>query len=265
LVASRDKNIIFILRQALKAPDAHVRRLGCIGMGALGDGESIKDLGPMLTDSDPNVQLAAGLALGAIGTEAALETMLAGLIDGEQGLRQAVSEALAAIPGEGHAVLRDAMDSKDMQVRRAAVFGLARIKSAWAISLLYRALIEDEQWYVRNAAEQAFQRAERPEEVGVARHPEADALVWLVAWAAQRGEGVPAGPNARQVLIRVLQEGDPAVKAAAALTLANLGHVPALKPLYGALRDRDEKVRAAVYEALGDLQERLGQPLPAVM
>jgi HEAT repeat protein len=265
LVSSRDKNIIFILRQALKAPDAHVRRLGCIGMGALGDGESIKDLGPMLTDSDPNVQLAAGLALGAIGTEAALETMLAGLLDGEQGLRQAVSEALAAIPGEGHAVLRDAMDSKDMQVRRAAVFGLARIKSAWAISLLYRALIEDEQWYVRNAAEQAFQRAERPEEVGVTRHPEADALVWLVAWAAQRGEGVPAGPNARQVLIRVLQEGDPAVKAAAALTLANLGHVPALKPLYGALRDRDEKVRAAVYEALGELQERLGQPLPAVM
>jgi HEAT repeat protein len=152
-----------------------------------------------------------------------------------------------------------------MMIRRAAVFGLARIRAAWSLSLLYRALLEDEQWYVRNAAEQAFREAERPEEAGVERHPEADALSWLVSWAAERGEGVPAGQNARQVLIRVLQEGDPAARAAAARTLANLGHVPALKPLYGALKDRDEKVRAAVYESLATLQNRLGENLPAVV
>ena len=90
-MASRDKNVGFILRQALRSPDAQVRRLGCVGLGALGDGEVIKDLGSMLTDADPDVQLAAGLALGAIGSEAALETMLAGqttiggAISGEQG------------------------------------------------------------------------------------------------------------------------------------------------------------------------------------
>jgi HEAT repeat protein/energy-coupling factor transporter ATP-binding protein EcfA2 len=265
LVASRDKNVGFILRQALRSPDPNVRRLGCVGLGALGEGEAIKDLGPMLTDSDPDVTLAAGLALGAIGTEAALETMLAGFVDGEASLRQAVAEALAAIPGEGYAVLRDAMNSKDMMVRRAAVYGLSRVRAAWALALLYRALLEDEQWYVRNAAEQAFLSAERPDESGVTRHPEADALPWLVSWAAQRGEGVPAGQSARQILIRVLQEGDPVARAAAARTLANLGHVPALKPLYGALRDRDEKVRAAVYEALGNLQNRLGEEFPAVV
>jgi HEAT repeat protein len=118
---------------------------------------------------------------------------------------------------------------------------------------------------VRNAAEHAFLQVERPEQAGVARHPEADALPWLVSWAAQKGEGVPAGPNARQVLIRVLQEGDQASRVAAAQTLANLGHVPALKPLYGALRDRDEKVRAAVYDALGEMQIRLGEEFPAVL
>jgi HEAT repeat protein len=157
------------------------------------------------------------------------------------------------------------MNSKDMMVRRAAVYGLSRVRAAWALALLYRALLEDEQWYVRNAAEQAFLSAERPDESGVTRHPEADALPWLVSWAAQRGEGVPAGQSARQILIRVLQEGDPVARAAAARTLANLGHVQALKPLYGALRDRDEKVRAAVYEALGNLQNRLGEEFPAVV
>ena len=265
LVESRDKNVLFIFRQALRSTDPAVRRLGCVGLGAVGDPEAIKDLGPMLTDSDAQVQLTAGMALGAIGTEAALETMLSGFINGEQALRQAVAEALAAVPGEGHAVLRDAIASQDMMVRRAAVFGLSRVKAAWALSLLYRALLEDEQWYVRNAAEQAFQQAQGLESGGAMLHPEADGLSWLVSWAAQKGEGVPAGQNARQVLIRVLQEGDPVSKAAAALSLANLGHMPAIKPLYGALRDRDDKVRAAVYEALSELQTRVGEKFPAVV
>ncbi len=85
-----------------------------------------------------------------------------------------------------------------------------------------------------------------------------------MAWAASKGEGVPAGPNARQVLIRALQEGEPPLRAAAARTLAILGYMPALKPLYGALRDKDEKVRAAVYESLGTLQTRLDEKFPAV-
>jgi HEAT repeat protein len=265
MVASRDKNVMFILRQALRATDPNVRRLGCVGMGALGETDAIKDLGEMLTDPDPDVQMAAGQALGAIGTEAALETMLNGLVDGEQALRQAVAESLAAVPGEGHAVLRDAITSNDMMVRRAAVFGLSRIKSAWALSLLYRALLEDEQWYVRNAAEQAFLEAEGLETGGATKHPEADSLAWLIAWAAQKGEGIPAGMNARQSLIRVMQEGDAPLRAAAAVTLANLGHVQALKPLYGALRDRDEKVRGSVYKALTTLQTRMGEKLPAVV
>jgi HEAT repeat protein len=264
LVCSRDKNVLFILRQALRSTDSMVRRLGCVALGALGDSEAIKDLSPMLTDPDAKVQLAAGLALGAIGTDAALETVVASLLGGEQNLRRAVAEALAAIPGEGQAVLRDAITSKDMMVRHAAVFGLARVRAAWALSLLYRTLLEDEQWYVRNAAEQAFRNADRLDKVGAMRHPEADALNWLKVWAAQKGEGVPGGENARQVLIRVLQEGESTTKVAAAITIANLGHIPALKPLYSALKDRDENVRAAAYEALAAMQARLGEALPVV-
>lgn len=265
LITARDPNVLFVMRQALKSPDANVRRLGCVGLGALGDPEASRDLAGMLADSDVDVQLAAGLALGALHSDRALELMLDGLLTGEESLRRAVAETLAALPDGGHEILRESIQSQDMQVRRAAVFGLSRVKAPWALALLYRVLLEDEQWYVRSAADEAFREAERPTGIGPLSHPDADALPWLIAWAASKGEGVPNGPNARQVLIRALQEGDPLHRAAAALTLAYLGHVGGLKPLYSALRDKDENVRGTVYEALSMLQMRLGRPLPSIV
>lgn len=265
LIAARDKNVLFVFRQALRAADPDTRRLACVGLGALGNPEAIKDLAPMLGDDNPKVQLAAGLALGAIGTEHALEVMIQGLVEGSEDLRRAVSETLAAIPGEGQAVLRDAIQSDDIMIRRAAVYGLSRIHEPWAVVALYRAMLEDEQWYVRSAAEEAFLDAQNPERTGPRALPEADGLVWLIEWAAGRGEGVPTGPNSRQMLVRVLQEGDPRYKSLAAATLGRLGHVQALKPLYGALRDRSPEVRGAAYSALTDIQMQVGQLLPGLL
>lgn len=264
LIASRDKNVVYVLRQALRSAIVDVRRLACVGLGALGDSETVKDLAPLLDDDHPQVRLAAAVALGAIGGDRALETMVHGLLEGSEDLRRAIAEALAAIPGEGHAILRDGIAADDMMIRRAAVYGLSRVGTGWALAALYRAMLEDEQWYVRAAAEEAFAAAQSPERSGPRAMPEADAQVWLIQWAAERGEGVPAGPNARQVLVRALQEGQPAYKALAARTLGYLGHVAALKPLYAALRDRDPDVRSAAYAALADLQLRLGQPLPGL-
>lgn len=264
LIASRDPNVAYVLRQALRATNLDVRRLACIGLGALGDPETVKDLAPLLDDDHREIRLAAAVALGAIGSERALEVMVHGLLEGSEDLRRAIAEALAAIPREGHAILRDGIAADDMMIRRAAVYGLSRVGAGWAVAALYRAMLEDEQWYVRAAAEEAFARALSPERSGPRSLPEADAQTWLIQWAAERGEGVPAGPNARQVLIRVLQEGQPVYKALAARSLGYLGHVPALKPLYAALRDRDPDVRSAAYAALADLQLRLGEPLPGL-
>ncbi|HML21043.1 MAG TPA: HEAT repeat domain-containing protein, partial [Aggregatilinea sp.] len=241
-----------------------IRQLACIGLGALGNPEAVKDLAPMLTDSERNVQLAAGLALGAIGTEAALEVMVQGLLDGTEELRRAVAEALAAIPDVGYAILRDGIQAEDIMIRRATVYGLSRVKAPWALTALYRAMLEDEQWYVRAAAEEAFMEAQSPAREGPHAHPEADSLTWLIQWAAERGEGVPAGSNARQVLVRVLQEGQPVYKVMAASTLGLLGHFQALKPLYAALRDRHPEVRSAAYQALAMIQFRTGEPLPGL-
>lgn len=265
LIASRDRNVIFILRQALHAADPGIRRLGCVGLGALGNPEAVKDLSALLADENQRVKLAAALALGAIGSEQAIEMMIHGLFAEGHEVRRAIAEALAALPGNGHNILREAIAAQEVEIRRAAVYGLSRVRAPWALIALYRAMMEDEQWVVRTVAQEAFAAAQSAEREGPRRHPEADSLGWLIAWAADRGEGVPAGPNARQVLVRVLQEGQTVYKALAAHTLARLGHVPALKPLYAALRDRDPAVRGAAYAALAELQTQLGQSLPGLV
>ncbi len=265
LVASRDPNVLFIFRQALRSPDPKLRRLGCVGMGALGLAEATRDLAEMLNDGDPGVQRAAGLALGAIGTEKAMETMIHGLVGGDEGLRRAIAEALAALPGEGHEILQEAIEEEDMMTRRAAVFGLRRVRAPWALALIYKTMLDDEQWYVRSAAQQAFAEARKPYTLMPVGQPPADQLGWLVAWAAERGEGVPPGDAANEVLIRVLQEGEPPYRIAAAVALARLGHVPAVKPLYGSLRDKDPEVRDTAFRSLAELQLRMGTPLPGVL
>lgn len=264
LVSSRDHGVTFIFRQALRHNDPLVRRMGCIGLGAHGDPEVVKDLDGMVEDANLEVKLAAGMAMGAIGNEFALEAMVRHFVYDDQHLRRAVAETLAAIPGEGQAVLREAITSSDMMLRHAAVFGLARVKTAWSLALLYKTLLEDEQWYVRNAANAAFLSSDSPERSSAVGYPEADKLAWLADWAAKKGDSLPVGEKARDFLLRSLQEGDAPIRAAAAVTLANLGHVRALKTLYTALADREEAVRAAAHTALGHMQLRTGEPFPVV-
>src|SRR5262249_5967086 len=160
MVSSRDKAILFIFRQAIRSTDANVRRLACVGMGALGDSEAIKDLQTMLVDPDQDVQLAAGLALGAIGTDAALETMVTGLVEGEPNLQQAVAERLAPIPEPGTPTRRWAGQPKDRKGRRAAFFGLAREKKGWALSLLSRPPQKEGRGTVKTPAEQPIKKME---------------------------------------------------------------------------------------------------------
>jgi HEAT repeat protein len=160
-------------------------------------------------------------------------------------------------------VLYDAIQDQDMMLRRAAVFGLRRVGTSWALVSIYRAFLEDEQWYVRSAAQLAFQELQYGGDRGPRGYPPADSFGWLAEWAARRGENVPPGEGANQVLLRALQEGEPDVKLYAAGSLGQLGAVNMAKPLYGVLRDRRAEVREAAYRALADLQLQMGQPLPA--
>ncbi len=265
MIAARERNVLFVFRQAAQSENPDIKRIGCLGMGALGLEDAIPDLEAQMAVEHRDVPLAAALALGAIGTDKAIEVMVHGLFQGASELQRAIAEAMAAIPGEGHKTLREAIIAQEIGIRRAAVYGLGRVQSSWAMTELYRAMFEDEQWYVRSAAETAFLSVQSPEHDGLHAHPEPDTLTWVVEWAGEKGQVVPAGEASRQILIRILQEGSPDFKVLAAQTLGRLGHVAALKPLYAALRDRNARVRAAAYAALSDIQTRLGQPLPGLV
>lgn len=263
LLDSRDTNALLILRRAVRNANADIRRLACLGMGAVGDAEAIRDLQSLIRDQVMDVQLASGMALGAIGTVDALETMLVAFTEGTEQVRQAMAEAFAALPDEGYPILYEAVEDADMMLRRASIFGLRRIRTTWSLIAIYRAFLEDEQWYVRSAAQQAFQeiqygRAQSP----TTAYPQPDAIPWLAEWAANRGETMPSGEGAQQMLLRALQEGEPDIRSLAAVNLGQLGLATMTKSLYNALKDRQENVRSAAHKGLAELQMQIGQPLP---
>lgn len=263
LVSTRDKNTLFIFRQAARNANLDVRRLACLGIGAVGEVEAIQDLIPLLRDKVDDVQLAAAFALGAIGSEPALDALVEAFTEGTEKLRQAIAETFAAIPDEGHPILYDAISDEEMMLRRAAVFGIRRIRANWALISIYRAFLEDDQWYVRSAAQQAFQELQHGNFGAPTVYPTVDSIPWLAEWAAEHGERVPQGEGAQQVLLKALQEGEPYIRILAATASGQLGLASNTKALYGALRDRQEEVRVAAYHALADLQLHIGQSLPA--
>jgi HEAT repeat protein len=266
LVAARDNTggVAYILRTAARSAIPDLRRLGCIGLGALGVEVAVNDISQVLYDEVPEVQLAAGMALGAIGSQTALEAMTEALLTGDQSLRKAVAEAFASIPGEGHLLLHDGIRHQDIEVRRACAYGLARIPQTWALIDLYRAMLEDDQWSVRQACKQAFSQAREFSQGGPQFYAEPQAYEWLATWAASKGQAVPEGENGRQLLMQALQTAPSRVRVESAKALGSLAYLPAAKALYSLLADGDEQVRVAAYESLGRMSNRLGRPMPGV-
>ncbi len=263
LVATRDPSVLNVFRQAARSPNPHLRRLSCLGMGAFGDADSINDLMISLKDADENVQIAAALGLSAVGNETALMGLVEAFTEGSERLRQAIAETFADMPDEGYPVLYDAIQDEEMLLRRAAVFGLKRVKSTWAVISIYRAFLEDQQWYVRSAAQLAFQELQHGTDRAPRSYPPVEGITWLTDWAGRRGENVPPGEGANVVLLKALQNGEPNIRVFAASNLGQLGIASTTRALYGALHDKQAEVREAAHRALADLELQIGKPLPS--
>ncbi len=203
------------------------------------------------------------MALSATGREEALQALVVSLTEGEEAIRLAIAESLALNPRDGHPILFDAITHRDMMVRRAATFGLRRVATPWAIDALFRAYLEDEQWYVKSAAQQAFYELQEGIDRGPRRHPKLWEIEWIADWAKQHGDKIPAGEGAYQVLANALQDGEPELRRMSARVVGQLGAVTMAKNLYTALRDRQDEVRADAYRSLADLEMLTGEDLPS--
>ena len=266
LIASRDENLSSIFRQAVRNGNPAIRKLGCLGIGAIRAEDAIEDLRPMLVDDDYEVQIAAALSLGAISSERSLEILVQGLLQGGEILRQVVAQTLAMNLEEGHQILRDAAEHDDMSVRRASVFGLARIHANWSLIALYNLMIHDEQWYVRSSAEDQFFIARNPEREGIKKPTPAAELPWLQAWASNVGvQEFPVGEEALDLLVQTLRDKRQQVRLMGVRALGSLGGIKGIMPLYAMLMDADAKIRTEAYAALGILQSRMTILLPSIL
>jgi HEAT repeat protein len=261
--ASNDPAVAALFKQTLANPDPFNRRLAALGLGALGDGGMVSVLAPLFADPYLDVRWAAALGLGAIGTEQAITELARGLLSGDDNLKQACAQALAAHPEEGHPILKEAVTHEDLSVRRAAVHGLGDTGADWAIPILKQVELEEQQWFVRNAASDALERLREPRGVRPKPYPAPHALGWLVAWAEGQGLAVPAGKPAIDVLNRALHDGDEKTKRAAAEALGRLGDTRAARELYTVIKDPAPLVRDATFRALAQIALATGQRLAA--
>lgn len=265
LIELRDRNTLIVFEKSLDHPNADVRRLACLGLGVIRANKQIRKLSGLLEDKNPDVQLAAGIALGAIGTQDALEEMSIALTEGSEQVRQAIAEALASIPNEGYPTLYDAIHHEDMMLRRAAIFGLRRIQTTWALVTLYRTSLEDKQWYVRSAAEEALRTMKIGNTaIGVKAYSEVENIIWLREWLAKQGaDAIEDDQTPENILLKALEEGDIQTQQLSITTMGQLGLVNFIDNIYTLLRHQNAEVRQATFSALGDLQLQTGVPLPS--
>lgn len=264
LVGTRDTNVHKIFRVAARSENPDLRRLACLAFGAVGDPDSIVDISPLLRDPNEDVQLSAALGLSALGSEEALELMAAVLTDPKSELqRRVITESFAAIPEEGYPVLYDAVNHEEMMLRRAAIFGLSRIKTDWALIAIYRSFLEDPEYYVRDAAQQVFLDMQVGKDVTVKNYPRPQNISWLLDWFRRQSVETPAELPPEEILLHALRDGDHMTRRLAALAIGQLGLEQMAAALYSALRDREAAVRDMAHRGLGYLQLHLGQALPA--
>ena len=262
-VAASDPAVAALFKQGLTSDDALVRRMAALGLGSLSENAAVQYIAGQLSDPQVEVRWAAALALSALTHPTAADALAQGLLTGDDDLRRACAEALAREVEVGHPVLQEAIAHADLSVRRAAVYGLAATRADWAIKTLEDVQRNEQQWYVRSAAQDMLAWLNEPERRGPRPYAAPDALGWLIAWAAKQGVGVPPGEAALEVLYSALDDGDEPTRRAAADALGRMGEPAGTPELYRYLKGADTVLREAAFGALAQIAAAAGQRLAA--
>lgn len=263
LVSMRDPDARKIFDRALRAPDATTRRVAALGCGALRDTDAVSTLNNTLRDVDPMVQWSAVAALGMLGTEDGYDGLGMALLTGTELVRQMAAETLADLPDIGYETLYDAVREEDIDLRRAAVFGLGRVRTKWSAVEVYRVFLDDQQWYVRSAAQTIVtDLQEHTNAMSLRRYPSTENVGWLRDWVSGFGARM-SEIDPEEALIEMLMASDPIMQPVAAQAIPQLGLIHRVGALYNVLKDLEPLVRDTAQRALSEIELQTGQPLPA--
>ena len=259
LLATQDKGLGYVFKQALASPDAHLRACAIRGLGKLEREQDMPTFEAVLQDPDGTVREEAVRAMANVGCKAGVEQLASVLLSAEEAERKVAALMLAECSPDGWHILREAVKEEDMLVRRAAAYGLAATHLDWARDLLLQLERQDPQWFVRSAATEALAAMKAADEYALDCSPIVlDQQGWLVEWAATRGIPLGLGRSAEPVLMRALNEGDTSVRVAAIHALAHIGTEAHIETLRTQLSMPEPEIRDAAYRALQAIGDRLG-------
>ncbi len=253
-VTSNDPGVPALFRQFANTLSFELMRLVALGSGAVGDTKAVKILEGILQAPSISARRAACLALIAVGTTEAMEAVAQTLLNGDEDLRRAAAESLANDVKEGHAMLRDGVTMKDILLRRAVVYGLARVDEPWATELLQKMRVEDDQWVVRNSASEVLESMNGANDPRIPRplKPPSESP-WLIAFAGTQGVGISPGAPATDLLMNALKSPKDEERLAALAYLKQRPTDGIVKQIYGAMYGDDPELREAAYLTLWEI------------
>lgn len=253
-VVSNDPGAAQLFRQSLASRSFEVMALAALGAGAIRDTKAVETLEEIIQSPViGSVRRAACLALVAIGTDKALEAVARALLQGDEELRRAAAEALANDPVEGHAILKEGATLADIMLRRAVVHGLAHVGEPWAMGLLQTMQVEDDQWAVRNLANQYLEQLAHPGSRIPRKLTPPSESAWLIEFAGKQGKGIPKGSAATDVLLNAFKSGTTEQRLAALPYLKRMSDEGVIGAFYNALYGDDPEVREASFYAVAEL------------
>ncbi|MBL8061405.1 MAG: HEAT repeat domain-containing protein [Anaerolineales bacterium] len=252
-VYSNDPSAAALFRQFIASNSFELIHLAILGAGAIRDSKSIKILEHALQAPSLPVKRAACMALTAIGTNESLEIVAQALLGGEEDIRRAAGEALANDPGEGHSMLRDGVTINDILLRRSVIYGLGRVKESWALDLLKKIQIEDDQWVVRNAATEVLDSKSKIAALAPRTIKPPSETPWLIEFAAKKGLGISPGVPATDILILAFKDDNPEIRLSALQFLKSTPQDVVLQQIYQAMYKDDPELREASYNAIWEI------------
>jgi len=252
-VTSGDPGAATLFRQLLSSRSFDLIPLAVLGSGALKDTKATAALEGLMQVSVSAVRRATCLALVTIGTEKSLEGVARALLEGDEELRRAAAEALANDPIEGHPVLKEGATLSDILVRRAVVHGLARVGEPWAVETLQHMQVEDDQWAVRNLANQYLEQMQKLDPRVPRPLMTPSESPWLIEFAGKQKMGIPRGGPATDVLLNAFKQGDTEERLAALPYLKRVANEGIIGALYNGMYGEDPEVREAAFYAIEEI------------
>ena len=150
-------------------------------------------------------------------------------------------------------MLKEGITLADILLRRAVVYGLARIDEDWATEALQNIQVEDDQWVVRNSASKVLESKDNLSPRVPQSLTAPSETPWLIEFAGKQGVGISPGSPATEVLVAALQSDNEEERLAALPYLKRMPSEGVIQSLYHALYRDDPELREAVFLVLCEL------------